>query len=102
MARFAGGHSIPAQQNKKIIMKRHRTSQSGTLAPRVLLAVGLCSLGAWLAMFSFAAPTPSGGTAAQSPSTFQPVVIKSMFNGVSAAVRDLPKGLSTAQKIADE
>jgi len=42
-------------------MKKSPRSQSGFFNPRVLVAVGLCSVGLLLAMFSFAA-TPSSGT----------------------------------------
>src|SRR5437667_8981016 len=42
-------------------MKKNPASQSGLFNPRVLLAFSLCSVGALLAMFSFAS-TPSSGT----------------------------------------
>jgi hypothetical protein len=42
-------------------MKRNPTSKDGIFNPRVLVAFGLCSLGALLAMFSVAS-TPSSGT----------------------------------------
>jgi hypothetical protein len=42
-------------------MKKNLASQSGLFNPRVLIAFSLCSVGALLAMFSFAA-TPSSGT----------------------------------------
>src|SRR5260221_6225509 len=42
-------------------MKKNPASQSGLFNPRVLLAFCFCSVGAMLAMFSFAA-TPSSGT----------------------------------------
>src|SRR6266446_8446437 len=42
-------------------MRKNPASQSGLFNPRVLIAVSLCSVGALLAMFSFAA-TPSSGT----------------------------------------
>src|SRR5437763_6825487 len=42
-------------------MRRNPASQSGLFNPRVLIAFSLCSVGALLAVFSFAA-TPSSGT----------------------------------------
>jgi serine protease AprX len=39
-------------------MRKNPVSQSGIFTPRVLLALALCSLGASLAMFSFAATPP--------------------------------------------
>src|SRR5207247_4923039 len=42
-------------------MRKNPASEFGFLNPRILMAVGLCSLGVLLAMFSFAA-TPSSGT----------------------------------------
>src|SRR5437660_3827450 len=42
-------------------MKKSSGSESGAFNPRIFLAFILCSVGAWLAMFSFAS-TPSSGT----------------------------------------
>src|SRR6266566_3897714 len=42
-------------------MRKNPLSESGFFNPRILIAVGFCSLGVLLAMFSFAA-TPSSGT----------------------------------------
>jgi hypothetical protein len=42
-------------------MRKKVSSQSGMLNPRILVAVMLCSVGAWMAMLSFAS-TPSSGT----------------------------------------
>src|SRR6266478_1376900 len=42
-------------------MRKNPASESGLFNPRVLIAFSLCSVGALLAMFSFAA-TPSSGT----------------------------------------
>jgi len=42
-------------------MKKNSTSESGLFNPRVLIAFSLCSIGALLAVFSFAS-TPSSGT----------------------------------------
>src|SRR5438309_12085983 len=41
--------------------KNHPVSESGFFNPRIFGAFLLCSVGAWLAMFSFAS-TPSSGT----------------------------------------
>ena len=41
--------------------KNHPVSESGFFNPRIFGAFLLCSIGAWLAMFSFAS-TPSSGT----------------------------------------
>src|SRR5205085_4013933 len=43
-------------------MKKSSGSESGAFNPRIFAAFILCSVGAWLAMFSFATPTPSGDT----------------------------------------
>src|SRR6266566_6554995 len=42
-------------------MRKNPLSESGFFNPRILIAVGFCSLGVLLAMFSFAS-TPSSGT----------------------------------------
>src|SRR5207302_5345790 len=44
---------------RKIIMRKNLASQSGVFNPRVLLAFALSSVGAFLAMLSFAAPPPT-------------------------------------------
>src|SRR5436309_654630 len=46
---------------KENVMKKNSTSESGLFNPRVLIAFSLCSIGALLAVFSFAS-TPSSGT----------------------------------------
>ena len=43
-------------------MHKNPGSRSGALHPRLLVALSLCFLGALLAMFSFAAPSPTSGT----------------------------------------
>ena len=43
-------------------MKKSSGSESGAFNPRIFAAFILCSVGAWLAMFSFGVPTPSGDT----------------------------------------
>src|SRR5205823_6210946 len=45
---------------KENVMKKNSTSESGLFNPRVLIALSLCSVGALLAMFSFASTPPSG------------------------------------------
>ena len=73
-------------------MKKNPDSKSGIFNPRVLLGCVLCSAGVWLAVFSLAARPASRLDPAAG--AFKPVVIKSVLNGVSPAVRDLPKGVS--------
>src|SRR5260370_12842796 len=45
---------------KETLMRKNPASESGLFNPRVLIAFSLCSVGALLAMFSFAATPPSG------------------------------------------
>jgi hypothetical protein len=49
-------------------------------------------------MIGFAAPAPSSKTAAPGPGSFKPVVIKSLLNGVSPAVRNLPIAAPTGPR----
>jgi hypothetical protein len=49
-------------------MKQNSNSQSGIFNPRVLIALGLCSVGAFLAMLSFAATPPIGMTGSRTNS----------------------------------
>jgi hypothetical protein len=70
-------------------MKKNPPSKSGFFNPRVFLGFVLCSAGAVLAMFSFAAPTASRTTAKET-ATFKPVVIDSFSHGISPRIRDLP------------
>jgi hypothetical protein len=79
-------------------MRKNSLSESGLFNPRIFAAFLLCSMGVCLAMFSFAAPTPSTNTT----DTFKPVVIQSIANGVSPAVRDLPRALPTTQRVEIE
>jgi hypothetical protein len=51
-------------------MKKKNTFQSGLFNPRVFLAFGLCSVGVFLALFSFASTAPSGPQIAAAPSAF--------------------------------
>jgi PKD domain len=48
-------------------MKKKDSTQSGIFNPRIFLAFALCSAGAWLAMFSFAADPSSGTLTPDSP-----------------------------------
>src|SRR5205807_2663887 len=60
--------SYVTQEN---FMKKNPASQSGLFNPRVLLAFCLCSVGAMLAMFSFASTPPSGTlTDSSGPQTY--------------------------------
>ena len=43
-------------------MKKKSASQSAFFNPRIFAAFLLCSAGVWLAIFSFAAPSPTGAT----------------------------------------
>src|SRR5437667_541708 len=52
---------LTAGRTKENLMRKNPASQSGLFNPRVLIAFSLCSVGALLAVFSFAA-TPSSGT----------------------------------------
>src|SRR2546427_11832548 len=60
-------------------MKKNRSFKSAFFAPRILLASLLCSAGATLAMFSFAAPTPT-----------KPLASQAVTPVISHRVRDLP------------
>src|SRR5438876_11431662 len=71
-------------------MKKNRSSESGIFNPRVFLAFLLCSAGASVAVFSWAAPTPSSKAVAPGNGQFKPVTIASTSNGVSAKLSDLP------------
>jgi len=82
-------------------MRTNPGSQSGVFNPRVLLAFGLCSAGAFLAMLSFAASTPSSKTAAPGPGALVPVVSTSVANSTSTALRDLPPAPPTAERTAE-
>src|SRR5438132_2532197 len=73
-------------------MRKNSLSESGLFNPRIFAAFLLCSMGAWLAMFSFAAATAPAGEAS---ATVQPVVIASSANSISRPLRELPKAPST-------
>jgi hypothetical protein len=79
-------------------MRKNTDSLSGFFNPRIFSAFILCSAGLLLAMFSFAAPTPSTDTT----DTLTPVVITSAFNGISPAVRDLPIAAPTGEHAEKE
>src|ERR1700730_1667330 len=61
-------------------MKKNRNSKSGFFSPRIFIAATFGAMGSWLAMLSFAAPTPS--TTASPQAAVVPVI--------SPALRDLP------------
>src|SRR3984893_8169938 len=61
-------------------MKKNRNSKSGFFYPRIFIAATFGAMGRWLAMLSFAAPTPS--TTASPQAAVVPVI--------SPALRDLP------------
>src|SRR5438477_5058864 len=73
-------------------MRKHPHSQFRRSSPRVFAAIGLCLVGAWLAMLSLAAPMPA---------SFQPEIREgervrpSEFRG---DVRNLPRDVSSAQR----
>src|SRR5690348_14750619 len=73
-------------------MNKKTGGKSGFFNPRIFAAFALVTFGVSLGVFSFAAPKPATQkNTAQSATTFQPTVIQSLYNGVSDAVRDLPK-----------
>jgi len=78
-------------------MKKNHTFKDGIFNPRGLLAFGLCSVALVLGILGFAR---SSGTiaAAQAPATVKPLVSKSIANGVSRAVRDLPTAALTGSR----
>src|ERR1700730_1070032 len=78
-------------------MKKNTGSNSAFFNARVVFGFLLCSTGVLLAMLALAAPAPSSKTAAQGPDAFKPVVIKSLYNGVSPALRDLTTTAPTAR-----
>ena len=67
---------------------------SGHFEPRVLLAFLLCSIGVWLAMLGFAAPTPMSPFVA-SGITKGEIVVPSEFRG---DVRQLPQSISPEER----
>src|SRR5437667_7440397 len=73
-------------------MRKHPHSQFRRSGPRVFAAIGLCLVGAWLAMLSLAAPMPA---------SFQPEIREgervraSEFRG---DVRNLPQSVSSVQR----
>src|ERR1700726_659792 len=75
-------------------MQKKTASESGFLNPRVFFAFLLCFGGALLALISFAAPTPPApqpATQATGATGFGPTVSRSVFNAVSAPVRNIPQ-----------
>lgn len=83
-------------------MKRIFFSKSAFFNPRVFAAFILVTFGISLGVFSFAAPKPASrkSTGQHAPAAFQPTVIQSIYNAVSAAVREMP--LAVAPKDSDE
>ena len=71
-------------------MKKHPGSEAGYFGLRLFGAFILCIFGASLAVMSTAAPKPSKKSAARTSSALQPTVARSLYNGVSPALRDLP------------
>jgi carboxypeptidase family protein len=87
-------------------MKKRSTSHSGFFQPRVFLGFALCFAGASLAVVSLAGPyisigvTPAAG--APPPDSLKPTVFKSVLNGVSGSVRDLPAKPPTVRDFEHE
>src|SRR6266849_10405800 len=75
-------------------MRKHPHSQSGRSSPRIFAAIGLCLVGAWLAMLSLAAPTSGVSSSAANFRKGEPVV-PSEFRG---DVRNLPQQITPAQR----
>jgi hypothetical protein len=71
-------------------MNKKTGGKSGFFNPRIVTAFILVTIGISIGVFSFAAPQKSSKTA-QDSQAVQPTVINSTFNGVSKAMRDLPK-----------
>ncbi|MBA3726848.1 MAG: hypothetical protein H0W86_10440 [Armatimonadetes bacterium] len=67
-------------------------SLSAFVRPRSFFALGLCSAGVLLAVLSIAAPNPTGRSTAAAADRLTPVVVNSLYHGVSPALRDLPAG----------
>src|SRR6266481_5070688 len=75
-------------------MRKHPHSQSGRSSPRIFAAIGLCLVGAWLAMLSLAAPTSGVSSSAANFRKGEPVV-PSEFRG---DLRNLPQTITPAQR----
>src|SRR5947199_8217390 len=73
-------------------MKKNPSSQSGLFNPRVFVAFTVCSIGALLAMVSFAAPRPR-----PAPPTFGHPIISGI--GAVGLVPSLPVGPSNADPL---
>src|SRR3977135_546592 len=67
---------------------------SGGFDPRILFALLLCSIGAWLAILGFAAPTPPSPSAATAI-TKGAAVVPSEFRG---DLRQLPQFITAAER----
>ena len=82
-------------------MNKKSGSKSGFFNPRVFGAFILITFGISLGVFSFAASQGSS-KAAQDSAAVKPTVINSTYNGVSQAVRDLPKAaIAGPTEVAD-
>lgn len=75
--------------------------ESGYFNPRIFLAFVLCSAALVLALLGFAAsPPPPGQNGVSAPLT--PTVFRSVLNGISPALRDLPTGQRAAPRTLEE
>jgi hypothetical protein len=83
-------------------MNKKSAVKSGFFNPRIFAAFVLVTFGVSLGVFSFAAPTSQKRSQGLDNGAVQPTIINSTFNGVSKAVRDLPRAAtSTGQIEAD-
>src|SRR6516162_2515876 len=74
-------------------MPRRRSSRPSFFSPRVVAACGLCLIGAWLAMLSFAASS-SGSSNAAHFRAGDPVVPSEFTRDL----RDLPQTITDAER----
>ena len=81
-------------------MKKNRNSKSGLFTLRALLALVLCSLAISMAMLSFAGP--KAASTAGGSNDLKPVVVRSLYNGVSSALRDLPLAGPTPERDVED
>src|ERR1700682_4441452 len=77
-------------------MQKNPDSESGFFHPRVLVALSLCFLGALLAMFSFATPSPPSGTLTPTspPITYTDTLVENTTGVVGAPVCTVPNTCS--------
>ena len=76
------------------MMRKTPDAESGGFDPRILLAFLLCSIGIWLAILGFAAPTPVSPSAALAI-TKGAAVVPSEFRG---DLRQLPQSISPEER----